>query len=95
MLILAVFGMLLEPLMNGISRRHERQCDRYAFQRMGQPEAYMSAFSKLARQNKDDPSPHWLEVVWLHDHPPISERLAIAGTSRIANHHGQPQALCR
>ena len=78
MLILSVFGLLLEPLMNGISRRHERQCDRYAFERIGQPEAYVSAFSKLARQNKDDPCPHWFEVLWLHDHPPIGQRLAIA-----------------
>ncbi len=78
MLILSVFGLLLEPLMNAISRHHERQCDRYAFERIGQPGAYISAFSKLARQNKDDPCPHWLEVFWLHDHPPIGERLAIA-----------------
>ena len=33
MLILSVFGLLLEPLMNGISRHHERQCDRYALER--------------------------------------------------------------
>ena len=46
----------------------------------GQPEAYISAFSKLARQNKDDPCPHWLEVFWLHDHPPIGERLAMASS---------------
>jgi STE24 endopeptidase len=77
LLILTLFGMLLEPLMNAISRRHERQCDRYALQRTRQPAAYVSAFSKLAQQNKDDPSPHWLEVVWLHDHPPIAERLAM------------------
>ncbi len=79
LLILTVFGLLLEPLMNAISRRHERQCDRYALQRTRRPAAYISAFSKLAQQNKDDPSPHWLEVIWLHDHPPIAERLAIAG----------------
>jgi len=78
MLVLSVFGLLLEPLMNGISRRHERQCDRYALERIGAPEAYVSAFSKLARQNKDDPCPHWFEVLWLHDHPPIGERLAMA-----------------
>jgi len=80
MLILSVFGLLLEPVMNGISRHHERQCDRYAFERTREPDAYISAFSKLARQNKDDPCPHWFEVLWLHDHPPISERLAIATT---------------
>ena len=78
MLILSLFGLLLEPLMNGISRRHERQCDRYALERTRQPDAYISAFSKLARQNKDDPCPHWFEVLWLHDHPPIGERLALA-----------------
>ena len=82
MLVLFVFSMVLEPLLNGISRRHERQCDRYALERTGQPEAYISAFSKLARQNKDDPCPHWFEVLWLHDHPPIGERLAIATTRR-------------
>jgi STE24 endopeptidase len=78
MLILSIFALLLEPLMNGISRRYERQCDRYALERTRQPDAYISAFGKLARQNKDDPCPHWLEVLWLHDHPPISERLAMA-----------------
>jgi STE24 endopeptidase len=77
MLILSLFALLLEPLMNAISRRHERQCDRYALERTGQAE-YISAFGKLARQNKDDPCPHWFEVLWLHDHPPIGERLAIA-----------------
>jgi STE24 endopeptidase len=79
LLILTVFGMLLEPAMNAISRRHERQCDRYALERTRLPAAYVSAFSKLAQQNKDDPNPHWLEVLWLHDHPPIAERLAMAG----------------
>jgi STE24 endopeptidase len=79
-LILTIFGMLLEPAMNAVSRRHERQCDRYALERTGRPDAYLSAFAKLARQNKDDPNPHWLEVVWLHDHPPIAERLALART---------------
>jgi STE24 endopeptidase len=79
MLIINLFGMLLEPLMNAISRRHERQCDRYALERTRQPAAYVSAFNKLAQQNKDDPDPHWLEVFWLHDHPPIAERLAMAG----------------
>jgi STE24 endopeptidase len=89
MLILSVFGLLLEPLMNGISRRHERQCDRYAFRRTGQAEAYASAFSKLARQNKDDPCPHWFEVLWLHDHPPIGERLAIARPKWPVDGHAQ------
>ncbi len=78
MLVLTVFSLLLEPAQNVISRRYERQCDRYALERTGLREAYISAFRKLARLNKDDPDPHPVEVFLLHSHPPISERLAMA-----------------
>jgi STE24 endopeptidase len=78
MLALNVFSLLLEPVQNVISRRYERQCDRYALVRTGDREAYRGAFRKLARLNKDDPAPHWLEVALFHSHPPIAERLAMA-----------------
>lgn len=78
MLVLTAFALVLEPLQNIISRRYERQCDRYALQKTGLREAYQSAFRKLARLNKDDPDPHPLEVFLFHSHPPISERVAIA-----------------
>lgn len=84
MLILTVFAMLLEPLQNLISRHYERQCDRYALERTALNDAYASAFRKLARLNKDDPSPHWLDVLLLHSHPPIAERLAMAEGSSAA-----------
>jgi len=78
MLVLTIFSLVLEPLQNAISRRYERQCDRYALQRTGLREAYISAFNKLARLNKDDPAPHPLEVFLFHSHPPIAERLMMA-----------------
>ena len=78
LLILTLFGLLMEPLQNAISRRFERQSDRYALERTGRKEAYLSAFRKLARLNKDDPSPHWLDVLLFHSHPPVQERLAMA-----------------
>jgi STE24 endopeptidase len=78
MLILTLFTMLLEPLQNALSRRFERQADRYALQRTGLRDAYISAFRKLAKLNKDDPSPHWLEVLLFHSHPPVGQRLAMA-----------------
>ncbi|MGD9720590.1 MAG: M48 family metallopeptidase [Pirellulales bacterium] len=78
MFVLTVFGLLLEPVQNAISRGYERQCDRYALDRTGLRAAYVSAFRKLARLNKDDPDPHPLEVFWFHSHPPIRERLAMA-----------------
>ena len=82
--ILAIFEFLSEPLQNALSRRFERQSDRYALERTGMVEAYRSAFQKLARQNKGDPRPHWLTVLLFHGHPPIAERLAMADEARGA-----------
>ena len=70
--------MLSQPLQNALSRHFERQSDRFALERSGMNDAYLSAFRKLARLNKDDPNPHWLDVFLFHSHPPISERLAMA-----------------
>ncbi len=78
MFAMSVFGLLLAPLQNVISRHYERQCDRYALTRTGLRQAYRSAFQKLARLNKDDPEPNPVEVFLLHSHPPIAERLALA-----------------
>lgn len=78
MLMLTVFATVVEPLQNSISRRYERQCDRYALRQTGVKAWYLSAFRKLARMNKADPDPHWLEVFLFHSHPPIGRRLALA-----------------
>jgi STE24 endopeptidase len=78
MFTLTAFSLALSPLQNAISRFYERQCDRYALGRTKNLTAYRSAFWKLARLNKADTVPHPLEVLLLHSHPPISERLAMA-----------------
>lgn len=78
LLVLTLFGLLLSPIGNALSRYFEVQCDTYALQRTHRPDAFRSAFVKLARMNKADPDPH-PAVVWLfYDHPPIRERLALA-----------------
>lgn len=82
LMVLTLFRTVLEPLQNAISRRYERQCDHYALARTGLRDAYISAFRKLARQNKDDPDPPRLEVLLFHSHPPIRERLAMAEVRR-------------
>lgn len=79
MLALSVFSLLLGPVQNMVSRRFERQCDRFALTRTGMREAYISAFRKLAKLNKDDPNPPPLAVFLFHSHPPIAERIAMAG----------------
>jgi STE24 endopeptidase len=78
MLAAFVFGTLTGPLHAALMRHFERQCDWYALTRTRLADAYRSAFTKLARLNKADPDPHWLEVLLFDDHPPIAERLAMA-----------------
>lgn len=77
-LLLFILGLVTGPLHNALMRRFERQCDRYALEKTGLRAAFRSAFTKLARQNKADPDPHWLEVLLFDDHPPIKQRLAMA-----------------
>ena len=78
MLVLGLFGLVLAPAQNALSRFFETQCDRYALTRTTNPAAYRSAFIKLAQMNKSDPDPHPLVVWFFDDHPPIRRRLALA-----------------
>jgi STE24 endopeptidase len=81
--VLVVFGLILMPLQNAISRAFERQCDRYALVRTTHASAYRSAFTKLAKMNKEDLEPNPF-LVWLFDdHPPIRERLALANAVNL------------
>ncbi len=76
--VMQLFTMFLEPLQHALSRHFERQADRYALQRTGHREAFRAFFLKLARLNKADPNPPAWEVLLLHSHPPIAERVASA-----------------
>lgn len=78
LLVVMVFGLLLSPAQNALSRFFERQCDRYALARTGLVEEYRSAFRKLAAMNKADMDPHPVTVWLFDDHPPIRQRLALA-----------------
>jgi STE24 endopeptidase len=83
LLVMALFGLLLAPAQNALSRFYERQCDRYCLRRTQMPDAFRSAFIKLARLNKADPDTHPL-IVWLfHDHPTIRQRVALADAVMI------------
>ena len=76
--VVTLFSLILSPLRNAMSRRFETACDQYALQKTGNAQAYRSAFTKLAQLNKSDPDPHPLEVFFMHDHPPVAARLALA-----------------
>ncbi len=78
MLLTTVYNLLVGPLVCAVGRRFERQADRYALQRTGDPEAFRSAFERLSRQNLADPNPPRWEEILLDDHPALSRRIAMA-----------------
>src|SRR5205085_7058132 len=74
-LLTAVFGLIVLPISNGLSRAIEYQADEYALQATKMVGAYKSAMTRLANQNLADIEPSPLIEFLFHDHPAISKRL--------------------
>ena len=79
--------LVATPLVNALSRRHERRADRYALELTRRPAAFISAMRRLAAQNLAEAQPSALTVWLFHTHPPIEQRIAAA---RLFEHHGGP-----
>ncbi len=70
-----IFSLISMPFANMHSRRREFAADAYAIEKMGSPDALVSAFEKLADQNLSNKEPAaWIEFL-LHSHPSISRRI--------------------
>jgi STE24 endopeptidase len=78
LLAFMILGLFTLPASNALSRRFERQADRFELELVGQPEAAISTFNKLAEQNLSDPSPHPIIEFLLYSHPSIAKRVAMA-----------------
>lgn len=77
--ILGFLGSLvsfpLTPVSSWLSRRHERQADRFAVELTGEPGPLASALVKLAKENLANLHPHPLYAWFHYSHPPIVERV--------------------
>jgi STE24 endopeptidase len=77
--ILGFLGSLvsfpLTPFGSWLSRRHERQADRFAVELTGEPGPLASALVKLAKENLANLHPHPLYAWFHYSHPPIVERV--------------------
>ena len=77
-LVATVLGFLLMPMLNAISRHHERQADRYAWENTPAIEPFITSMQKLADQNLAEREPaKWIEFLF-HSHPSIGKRVAAA-----------------
>src|SRR5438270_4176265 len=77
MLLLGLaFSLSSLPALTTISRRWERQADRYSLELTGDHAAYAATFRRLARTNLSDLDPPRLLYLLLFTHPTPPERLA-------------------
>jgi STE24 endopeptidase len=71
----ALFGFIVMPLNNGISRYVEYHADDYALQSTGMVEPFKSAMTRLANQNLSDIQPSPIIEFLFYDHPSVGKRL--------------------
>jgi STE24 endopeptidase len=77
-LSLAVLSIIVTPLINAFSRHVEASADEAALELTANPQAFISAMTRLTNQNLSvaDPS-HWEELLF-YDHPPYTKRVSLA-----------------
>jgi STE24 endopeptidase len=74
-LFLTLFGLVLMPLQNAISRRFEYESDNYAVREGPDRAHFVSAMNKLAEQNLADREPHPIVEFLFYSHPAIKRRI--------------------
>ncbi|MGA3053471.1 MAG: M48 family metallopeptidase [Candidatus Korobacteraceae bacterium] len=77
-LVATLLGFLLMPALNAISRRHEREADRYAWENIAAIAPFISSMQKLADQNLAEREPSKFIECIFHSHPSIGKRVAAA-----------------
>lgn len=75
---LTVFSLITMPLSNAISRRHEREADRYALDVTRDAAAFISSMDKLADLNLADRDPNPVMEFMFYSHPAINKRIGLA-----------------
>ncbi len=67
--------IILTPLFQALSRRHEFQADKFAAETTGEPETMVNALKKLAHDNLANLTPHPFYVFLHYSHPPLLARI--------------------
>lgn len=68
-------GFFLSPVRLALSRRFEREADRFARASMGGAGPMVRALERLARDNLSNLEPHPIYVFLNYSHPPLLERI--------------------
>ena len=78
LLTAGAIGLCVKPVMNAVSRAHERRADSYALKMTENPSAFITAMRRLGQQNLAEDSPSRLVQALFYTHPPIKERVRAA-----------------
>jgi STE24 endopeptidase len=78
LLTAGTIGLCVKPILNAVSRSHERRADSYALKMTENPSAFITAMKRLGQQNLAEDSPSKLVQAFFYTHPPIKERLRAA-----------------
>jgi STE24 endopeptidase len=77
-LFLAAFGVMVTPFINAYSRYIETWADEAALELTADPQAFITAMTKLTNQNLAVANPsRWVELLF-YDHPPYTKRVGLA-----------------
>jgi STE24 endopeptidase len=78
LLTAGAIGLSVKPLLNAVSRSHERRADSYALKMTENPSAFITAMRRLGQQNLAEDSPSKIVQALFYTHPPIRERVQAA-----------------
>ncbi len=76
--VLALGGLLVQPVQNGVSRAIEARADRVALEATRDPETFMLMQRTLALRSLADPTPPRWSHFWFGSHPTVLQRIGMA-----------------
>ena len=71
----SIVAFPLTPLSSYLSRRHEREADRFACKITENPESMATSLIKLSKDNLSNLHPHPLYAAFYYSHPPVVGRV--------------------
>ena len=86
-------SLLLLPIVNALSRAHERRADRFALELTRNPSAFIAAMKRLAAQNLAEERPSTIVRLLFSTHPPTSSRIEAAKQWSMRNAGAEAPAL--
>ena len=75
---ISVFGLIMLPVTNAVSRSFEREADHYALVATTSVDAFISSMEKLGAINLSEKDPHPLVEFIFYGHPSLGKRIAAA-----------------